>query len=69
MASVIGARECSGVSGILVSKVAGALFDYYKGLGHIGFGILPSLPLLVGVAYLFGLDSDALFCTQDGTSI
>jgi ACS family hexuronate transporter-like MFS transporter len=27
-----------GIGGVLVSKAGGALFDYYKGLGHIQTG-------------------------------
>jgi ACS family hexuronate transporter-like MFS transporter len=52
VASVIGAGGMlGGIGGILVSKVAGALFDYYKGLGHIGTGYFLVF-LYCGVAYL-----------------
>lgn len=39
IASVVGiGGMAGGLGGVLVSKVAGALFDYYKGLGHIQTG-------------------------------
>jgi ACS family hexuronate transporter-like MFS transporter len=39
IASVVGiGGMAGGLGGVLVSKIAGALFDYYKGLGHIQTG-------------------------------
>jgi MFS transporter, ACS family, hexuronate transporter len=43
IASVIGiGGMAGGIGGVIITKVAGALFDHYKGLGHIetGYGIM-----------------------------
>jgi ACS family hexuronate transporter-like MFS transporter len=52
VASIIGiGTMAGGISGVIVSKAAGALFDYYKALGHIetGYTIVFSF---CAVAYL-----------------
>jgi ACS family hexuronate transporter-like MFS transporter len=52
VASIIGiGTMAGGISGVIISKVAGALFDYYKALGHIetGYTIVFSF---CAVAYL-----------------
>jgi ACS family hexuronate transporter-like MFS transporter len=52
VASIIGiGTMAGGISGVIVSKAAGALFDYYQGLGHIetGYTIVFSF---CAVAYL-----------------
>lgn len=52
VASVIGAGGMlGGIGGILVSKIAGALFDHYKGLGHIETGYFLVF-FYCGLAYL-----------------
>lgn len=52
VASVIGIGGMAGsVGGIVVSKVAGYLFDYYKGLGHIETGYYIMF-FISGLAYL-----------------
>ncbi len=52
VASVIGiGGMAGGVGGMLVAKFAGALFDHYKGLGHIETGYFIMF-LLCGISYL-----------------
>jgi ACS family hexuronate transporter-like MFS transporter len=52
VASVIGiGGMAGGLGGMAVAKVAGLLFDYYKGLGHIETGYY-ILFLYCGLGYL-----------------
>ena len=53
VASVTGMGGMAGaVGGILIAKLAGALFDYYKNLGHIQTGYYIMF-IICGTAYLF----------------
>ena len=52
VASVIGIGGMAGsIGGILVSKLAGYLFDHYKGLGHIETGYYIMF-IVSGLAYV-----------------
>jgi MFS transporter, ACS family, hexuronate transporter len=52
IASIIGiGGMAGGIGGVLVSKLGGALFDYYEGLGHIQTGYTIMF-VLCAVAYL-----------------
>jgi len=54
VASVIGmGGAAGGVGGILVSKTAGYLFDFYKSSGHIETGYLIMF-VFCGLAYVTG---------------
>ena len=54
VASVTGiGGMAGGLGGMLVSKAAGYLFDYYKSLGHIETGYLIMF-LICGLAYVTG---------------
>ncbi|HEX5024068.1 MAG TPA: MFS transporter [Agriterribacter sp.] len=52
--SIIGiGGMAGGIGGMIISKAAGLLFDYYKGLGHIETGYLIMF-IFCGLAYLIG---------------